>query len=92
MSGLSRQLHSTRCGDTYLAGALSAAVHGPFIFVLVQDAIVEANSTVDVHLINQQIAVLRLGDGKGGRERKQGCLGWRMENFHFAKVPAQMNH
>ena len=26
------------------------------------------------------------------REREGGCSGWMMENFHFAKVPIQMNH
>lgn len=63
------------CDDTYLAGALGAAVHGPFIFVFVHHAIVEADSTVDVHLIFQQCAVLRLG--KKEIERR-GLL--RMEN------------
>lgn len=76
--------------DTDLAGALSAAVHRPFILVLVHNAVVDADSTL-VHLLLQQRAFLRLRgrEGQGGREERE--LIRRMENFHFAKVPAQMN-
>lgn len=62
---------------THLAGALSAAVHRPLIFVLVHDAVVDANATVDVDLIFQQSAVLRLW---GDREREGGVAqdgGWK---------------
>lgn len=55
--------------DAHLAGALGAAIHGPFIFVLVFESVVDANSTGDVHLIFQQRAVLRL-EGNRGRERE----------------------
>lgn len=61
---------SSRGGDTYLAGTLSAAVHSPFIFVLVHNAVVEANAAVDVHLLSKQCAVDRLRgkkkEGGGG--------------------------
>lgn len=83
--------HCSKCGDAYLAGALGAAVHGPLVFVLVHHAVVEADSAVDVHLVFQQRAVLRLGERRE-KEREGGCSGWRTENFHFAKVPIQMNH
>lgn len=43
-------LHSSRCDDAYLASALGAAIDGPFISVLVLDAVVDANSFVQIHI------------------------------------------
>ena len=42
--------YSCRCGDAYLTGALGAAVHRPLIFVLVHNAIMDADATVAVYL------------------------------------------
>ncbi len=64
-------MHSSRCDDTYLAGALGAAIHRPFILVFVHHAVVDANSCVDVYLSFQLITVLRLGE-KREREREKG--------------------
>lgn len=88
-SWLGLRLHSSRCDDTYLAGALGAAIHSPFIFILVHDAVVEAHSTLDVHFIFKLQANFRLGGKEKGRMRR-GLLG--MENLYFAKVPIQMIH
>lgn len=49
---------ATHCSRV-LAGALSAAIHGPFIFIIVHNAVVDADPAVDVHLIHQQCVVLR---------------------------------
>lgn len=68
--GLFKRLHSRRCDGAYLAGALGAAIHGPLIFVLVHHAVVHANSSVDVHLLFQLFADLRLGESE--REREKG--------------------
>lgn len=70
-------MYSRRCNDTYLAGALSAAIYSPFIFVLVHDAVVDANSTVDVHLIFQQSAVLRLWEEREGEKGVAQDGGWK---------------
>lgn len=67
-------LHSSRCDDTYLAGALGAAIHSPFFFVIVHDAVVDANATADFHLVSDEIAFLRLKE-----KREKELL--RMENF-----------
>lgn len=56
--------------ETYLAGALSAAVHRPLVFVLVHNAVVDADSALAVHLIFQQHAFLRLWRREGGRKKK----------------------
>lgn len=40
------RFYSRMCDDTDLAGALSAAVHGPFTLVLVHNAVVDADSTL----------------------------------------------
>lgn len=59
-------IYSRMRDDTDLAGALGAAVHRPFILVLVHNAIVDAHST----LVFQQCAFLRL-KGEGGMEREE---------------------
>lgn len=61
--------------DTYLAGALGAAVHRPLIFVLVHNAVVDADSALAPHLIFQQHALLRLWRREGEREGKKGLIG-----------------
>lgn len=58
--------------DTYLAGALGAAVHRPLIFVLVHNAVVDADSASVVDLIFQQHAILRLWRREGERKKKKG--------------------
>ena len=76
------------CDGTDLAGALSADIHGPFVFVLVHNAVVDANSTSAVNFFSQLQALLSLWEEREGGEG--GCSGWRMENLHSAKVPIQM--
>lgn len=60
-------LHSSRCDDAYLASALSAAIDGPFISVLVLDAVVDANSFVQIHINSCGFTFLSL---EGRRYRK----------------------
>lgn len=64
------RFYSRTRDDTDLAGALGAAVHRPFILVLVHNAVVDADSTL-VHLLLQQHAVLglRRREGEGGTGR-----------------------
>lgn len=66
---LSFRFYSRTRDDTDLAGALGAAVHRPFILVLVHNAVVDADSTL-VHLLLQQRALLGLRgrEGEGGRK------------------------
>lgn len=65
------RFYSRTRDDTYLAGALGAAVHRPLIFVLVHNAVVDADSALAVHSIFQQHAFLRLWRREGERERKK---------------------
>lgn len=58
-------LHSSRCDDAYLACALGAAIDGPFISVLVLDAVVDANSFVQIQINSSGFAFL-----EGRRYRK----------------------
>lgn len=60
-------LHSSRCDDAYLASALGAAIDGPLISVLVLDAVMDANSFVEIHIIYYGSAFLSL---EGRRYRK----------------------
>lgn len=83
-------LYSHGCDDTYLAGALSAAVHRPFLCVLVHNSVVDADSAVHVYFRFQLYAFLRLWEKKRGEKR--GLLRMDCGKFHFAKDPVQMNH
>lgn len=55
--------------DSYLAGALGAAVHAPLVLVVVHDAVVDADPAVDVHLVFHQRTLLRLGETEMERWR-----------------------
>lgn len=52
---------------TYLASALGAAVHRPLVLVLVHDAIVDANATVDVEMSLHLLAIQSLWGEQGER-------------------------
>lgn len=64
------KVYSRTRDDTHLAGTLGAAVHRPLIFVLVHNAVVDADSNLDVHLMFQQLANLGLWRREGGRGKK----------------------
>ena len=54
----------TRTHFAHLTSALRAVIDGPFILVLVDDAIVQTDATVDADAVHQQLVLIRLEDRK----------------------------
>ena len=54
----------------YLTGALGASVHRPLVLVVVHHAVVDAHASVDLHLVLDELAVLRLRE-RQRRERER---------------------
>lgn len=54
--------------SSHLTSALGAVVNGPLVFVLVHDAVVDADATVNAKTGLNQLVLIRL---RGGRRNRQ---------------------